>query len=185
MDFDADWSYSPAPQSSAEVKLRKRYDMFIDGEFRPAESGEFFESINPATEEKLTEVSQAGADDVERAVAAARQAYTGTWSRMPAAERGKFLFRIARMIQERSRELAVMESMDGGKPIREARDIDIPRAQRAAYRRGRTDNTLELPTVNGCVEAGSSTRHRKHTGAQTGRNYATHGPVARGDSARG
>ena len=128
MDFDADWSYSPAPQSSAEVKLRKRYDMFIDGEFRPAESGEFFESINPATEEKLTEVSQAGADDVERAVAAARQAYTGTWSRMPAAERGKFLFRIARMIQERSRELAVMESMDGGKPIREARDIDIPLA---------------------------------------------------------
>jgi len=128
MDFDADWSYSPAPQSSAEVKLRKRYDMFIDGEFRPAESGEFFESINPATEEKLTEVPQAGADDVERAVAAARQAYTGTWSRMAAAERGKFLFRIARMIQERSRELAVMESMDGGKPIREARDIDIPLA---------------------------------------------------------
>ncbi|MDP6792701.1 MAG: aldehyde dehydrogenase family protein [Anaerolineales bacterium] len=128
LDFDTDWSYSPAPQSIAEVKLHDRYNLFIGGEFRPAESGDYFESINPATEEKLAEVQQAGTADVDHAVAAAREAYTDTWSRMPAAERGKFIFRIARMIQERSRELAVIESMDGGKPIREARDIDIPLA---------------------------------------------------------
>ncbi len=128
LNFDTDWSYSPAPQSSGEVTLRERYGLFIDGESRPAASGEYFQSINPATEEKLCEVPQAGADDIHRAVAAAREAFTHTWSRMPAAERGKFIFRIARMIQERARELAVMESMDGGKPIREARDVDIPLA---------------------------------------------------------
>ncbi len=128
LDFDTEWSYSPAPQSSADVKLRERYKLFIDGEFRPAESGDYIESINPATEETLAQVSEAGAADVDRAVAAAREAYTRSWSRMPTAERGKFIFRIARMIQERARELAVMESMDGGKPIREARDIDIPLA---------------------------------------------------------
>ncbi len=128
LDFDTDWSYSPAPQSSADVKLRERYKLFIDGEFRPAESGDYIESINPATEEILAQVSDAGVADIDRAVAAAREAYTRSWSRMPTAERGKFIFRIARMIQERARELAVMESIDGGKPIREARDIDIPLA---------------------------------------------------------
>ncbi len=128
LDFESDWSYSPAPQSSAEVRLRERYDLFIDGEFSPAESGDYIDSINPATEERLAQVSEAGAVDVDRAVAAAREAYTRSWSRMPTAERGKFVFRIARMIQERARELAVLESMDGGKPIREARDIDVPLA---------------------------------------------------------
>ena len=126
--FHTDWSYSPAPQSSAEVRLRERYELFIDGEFLPAESDDYIESINPATEETLARVSEAGAADIDRAVAAAREAYTRSWSRMPTAERGKFIFRIARMIQERARELAVMESMDSGKPIREARDIDIPLA---------------------------------------------------------
>ena len=126
--FHTDWSYSPAPQSSAEVRLRERYELFIDGEFLPAESDDYIESINPATEETLARVSEAGAADIDRAVAAAREAYTRSWSRMPTAERGKFIFRIARMIQERARELAVMESIDGGKPIREARDIDIPLA---------------------------------------------------------
>ena len=128
LDFDTDWNYSPAPQSSAEVKLRKSYELFIDGEFRTAQSGDYVNTINPATEEQLAKVPQAGKADVDQAVAAARKAYTHSWSHMPAAERGKFIFRIARMIQERARELAIIESMDGGKPIREARDIDIPLA---------------------------------------------------------
>ena len=126
LDFDTDWSYSPALQSSDEVKLRERYELFINGEFRPTETDNYMNTINPATEEKLAEVPQAGAADIDHAVAAARNAYTHVWSRMPAAERGKFIFRIARMIQERARELAIIESMDGGKPIREARDVDIP-----------------------------------------------------------
>ena len=125
---DTEWNYSPAPQSSAEVKLRDRYEMFIDGKSCPGETKDYIETINPATEEKLSEVPQAGAADIHRAVRAARHAYTHSWSRMPAAERGKFIFRIARMIQERARELAVIESMDGGKPIREARDVEIPLA---------------------------------------------------------
>ena len=128
LDLETDWSYSPAPQSSTDVKLRERYELFINGEFRPTETDNYMNTINPATEEKLAEVPQAGAADIDHAVAAARNAYTHVWSRMPAAERGKFIFRIARMIQERARELAVTESLDGGKPIREARDIDTPLA---------------------------------------------------------
>ena len=128
LDLETNWSYSPAPQSSTDVKLRERYELFINGEFSPAETDNYMNTINPATEEKLAEVPQAGAADVDHAVAAARNAYTHVWSRMPAAERGKFIFRIARMIQERARELAVTESLDGGKPIREARDIDTPLA---------------------------------------------------------
>ena len=128
LGFGDGWSYSPAPESTEPIHLRDRYDLFIDGDFRPPLSGRYFASTNPATEETVAEVAEAGAEDVDRAVASARRAYDDVWSKLPAAERGKYLFRIARILQERSRELAVVESMDGGKPIRESRDIDVPLA---------------------------------------------------------
>jgi aldehyde dehydrogenase (NAD+) len=128
LNLQADWSYDPAPQSIEHVTLKDSYDLFINGKFRPSISGSYRNSINPATEKTLAKVAEAGSEDIESAVKAARQAYEGPWGQMPAVERGKFLFRIARMIQERSRELAIIESMDGGKPIRESRDIDIPLA---------------------------------------------------------
>ena len=117
--------YSPAPEATAIVTLREHYGLFIDGEFRPGSGGEFA-SVSPATEEELTRVSIASDTDVDAAVLAARKAYDKTWSKMPGRERAKYLFRIARIIQERSRELAVAETMDNGKPIKETRDVDIP-----------------------------------------------------------
>jgi len=126
--FQDGWEYAPAPQGSDFVELRDEYGLFIGGEYVAAEDGGTFETVNPATEERLATVAQAGADDVGRAVKAARKAYRGPWGKMPAAERGKYLFRVARMIQERAREFAVIESMDGGKPIRESRDVDVPLA---------------------------------------------------------
>ncbi|WP_034268532.1 aldehyde dehydrogenase family protein [Actinospica robiniae] len=119
------FDYAPAPESRAVVDVKPSYDLFIGGEFVPATGG-VFKSVNPATEEVLAEIGLASAADVDRAVAAARTAYERTWSRMPGAERGKYLFRIARIIQERARELAVLESIDNGKPIRETRDVDVP-----------------------------------------------------------
>ncbi|MFC4562375.1 aldehyde dehydrogenase family protein [Nocardiopsis mangrovi] len=120
------FEYAPAPESRSVVSLRETYDLFVDGEFTPAQSGEYLTTLNPADEEELARVAVAGAADVDRAVAAARRAHDTVWSRMSGAERGKYLFRIARIIQERSRELAVMESMDNGKPIKETRDVDLP-----------------------------------------------------------
>jgi aldehyde dehydrogenase (NAD+) len=122
------FEYAPAPESRAIVDLRSSYGLFINGEFvDPAAKGTF-KTVNPATEEVLAEVSEAGEADVDRAVAAARAAYDRVWSRLPGRERGKYLFRIARIIQERSRELAVLESLDNGKPIKESRDVDVPLA---------------------------------------------------------
>ena len=126
LDFSSGWQYAPAPQSTEEVQLKDRYELFIGGTFEPPASGSYFETLNPATTESLAEVAAANADDVDRAVHAARSAYDGKWSALSGRERGKFLFRIARLIQERSRELAIVESLDGGKPIRESRDVDIP-----------------------------------------------------------
>ena len=120
------FEYAPAPESRSVVSLRETYDLFVDGEFGPAEGGEYLTTLNPADETKLAQVAVAGEADVDRAVAAARRAYDTVWSRMSGAERGKYLFRIARIIQERSRELAVLESMDNGKPIKETRDVDLP-----------------------------------------------------------
>jgi aldehyde dehydrogenase (NAD+) len=128
LNFSTSWTYSPAPESAGHAKIAPRYDLFIDGQFVPPTKGEYFDTINPATERKLGEVASATGEDVDRAVKAARRAYDKTWSRMPAKERGKYIYRIARMIQDRARELAVIESMDGGKPIRESRDVDIPLA---------------------------------------------------------
>jgi acyl-CoA reductase-like NAD-dependent aldehyde dehydrogenase len=120
------FDYAPAPESRAIVDIRASYGLFIGGEFVDPIDGEPFKTINPASEEVLAEVSDAGQADVDRAVAAARTAFTQTWSRMPGRERAKYLFRIARIIQERARELAVLESLDNGKPIKESRDVDLP-----------------------------------------------------------
>ena len=119
------WEYSPAPEATDHVRLRDRYGLFVGGTWREAESYE--PTINPATEEPLAEIAQAAEADVEAAVAAAREALPA-WQRLPALERGKYVFRIARLIQERARELAIVESLDGGKPIRESRDVDVPLA---------------------------------------------------------
>jgi aldehyde dehydrogenase (NAD+) len=121
-------SYDPAPESSSLARLRPSYGLFIDGQFSAPESHEQFASLNPATEETLATVALASATDVDRAVASARHAYNKVWSKTTGAERAKYLFRIARLIQERSRELAVVESLDNGKPIRESRDVDVPLA---------------------------------------------------------
>ena len=126
--FDGGWQYDPAPESTDHVRLEKRYGLFIDGKFVAPEKGRYFDTINPATEDKLARVAEAGESDVDRAVKAARKAYNGAWSKMKPAERGKYIYRIARIIQERAREFAVIESLDGGKPIRESRDVDIPLA---------------------------------------------------------
>ena len=126
LDFNTDWTYAPAPESTDHVTIQPRYDLFIGGRFVPPAAGGYFDTINPATEEKLSEVATAGPEDVDRAVQAARTAFEGPWSALQPAERGKYIYRIARVIQERAREFAVIESMDGGKPIRESRDVDIP-----------------------------------------------------------
>jgi aldehyde dehydrogenase (NAD+) len=122
-----DWRYADSRESTAIVALEESYGLWIGGESVPAASGERFASVNPATEEELAQVALGGAADVDRAVAAAREAFGG-WAALPGRERAKALFRIARMIQERARELAVLETLDGGKPIRESRDFDVPAA---------------------------------------------------------
>jgi aldehyde dehydrogenase (NAD+) len=120
------FDYAPAPESRDIVRLEERYGLFIGGEFVEPRSAEFHPSISPATEEPLAEVAYAGAEDVGLAVEAARDAFANGWSDLAPSERAKYLFRIARILQERSREFAVLESLDGGKPIRESRDVDLP-----------------------------------------------------------
>jgi len=122
MSFD----YAPAPESRSVVDLRSSYGLFIDGKFADPADARSFKTVNPATEEVLAEVGEAGPADVDRAVTAARRAHTKVWGPMPGRERAKYLFRIARIVQERSRELAVAETLDNGKPIRESRDSDLP-----------------------------------------------------------
>ena len=118
------WEYDPAPET-ADPGLKPKYDLFIGGKFVAPKSGKYFESINPATEEALAEIALANQADVDAAYQAAQKAF-GPWSRLPGAERGKYLYRIARLIQDRAREFAVAETMDGGKPIKESRDFDVP-----------------------------------------------------------
>jgi len=119
-------AYDPAPESSAIARLKPAYGLFVNGEFSDPSAHESFVTVNPANEEALATVAQASVADVDRAVYAARRAYDTVWSKTTGAERSKYLFRIARLIQERSRELAVVETLDNGKPIRESRDVDIP-----------------------------------------------------------
>src|SRR3954452_10170308 len=122
-----EWTYAPAPESRDIVQLQERYGLFVGGEWVEPRSGEHFATISPATEETLAEVAQAGPEDVEAAVAVAREAFT-PWSKLSGTDRAKYLFRIARILQERSREFAVLESLNGGKPIKESRDVDLPLA---------------------------------------------------------
>ena len=128
LKFETARNYAPAPESKSAAKINPRYDLFINGKFEKPLSKKYFATINPATEEKLSEVAEANAADVDKAVKAARNAYDKTWKKMPAKERAKYIFRIARMMQERAREFAVIETLDGGKPIRESRDFDVPAA---------------------------------------------------------
>ncbi|MFZ9027659.1 MAG: aldehyde dehydrogenase family protein [Crocinitomicaceae bacterium] len=122
------WDYSPAPESTSHVKLKEKYELYIDGKFVKPTSGKYFDTVSPSSGEKLASVAYGNEKDVDKAVKAARKAYKNVWSKMSGAERGKYIYRIARLMQERARELAVIESMDSGKVIRESRDVDVPLA---------------------------------------------------------
>ena len=168
------------------VSLRQRYGLFIDGRFVEPASGKWFPTVNPATEDLLAEVAEAGEEDVDLAVTAARRV-SKSWGRTPGAERAKYLYRIARMLQERAREFAVVETMDGGKPIRESRErrsptrrrpfllsrrvggqarVRLPRAVARAARRGRSGDPVELPDDDARLEGGTRSRYREHSGSQ-------------------
>ena len=123
-----EWDYVPAPESTGHINLKNRYDLFIGGKWVKPNSGKYFDTINPANKKKLAEVANADEKDVDKAVKAARKAYDTVWSRISAAERAKYIYRIARLMQERAREFAVIESLDAGKVIRESRDVDVPLA---------------------------------------------------------
>jgi len=122
------WEYAAAPESKDIVRLQDRYGLFIGGEFVEPKSGRWFPTIDPSNETVLAEVAEAGEEDVDVAVTAARSAYVTAWRDLPGSERAKYLYRIARALQERAREFAVLESMNGGKPIKESRDVDLPLA---------------------------------------------------------
>src|SRR4051812_649490 len=128
LDFGRAWEYAPSPEATDHVKVDPKYGLFIGGRWVSPRSGKYFQTISPSTEQVLAEVAEANAQDVDDAVKAAREAYDKYWSKMRGADRAKYIFRIARAIQEKARELAVVESMDGGKPIKESRDVDIPLA---------------------------------------------------------
>ncbi|MDN3642583.1 aldehyde dehydrogenase family protein [Lutimonas halocynthiae] len=125
--FKASWTYDAAPESTDHIQIKKQYDLFINGEFSSPVEGQYFETINPSNHELISKVADASSKDVDKAVVAAGKAFK-KWSALSGKERGKYIFRIARLIQERAREFSVIESLDGGKPIRESRDIDIPLA---------------------------------------------------------
>jgi aldehyde dehydrogenase (NAD+) len=121
------WEYDPAPET-ADPKMKKKYDLFINGEFVPAKSGKYFPTINPANETKIADIALADAVDVDAACKAAQKAFTTVWGKMSGRERGKYLYRIARLLQDHAREFAIAETLDGGKPIKESRDFDVPMA---------------------------------------------------------
>ena len=126
LNFGNQWDYAPAPEDSKNYVIAPQHELFINGKFVAPGSGKYFESINPATEQTLTTIAAANEADVDSAVKSARKAYDKVWSKLPGRERGKYLYRIARIIQEKARELAVLETMDGGKTIKESRDVDLP-----------------------------------------------------------
>jgi aldehyde dehydrogenase (NAD+) len=128
LQFETAWKYAPAPESTDHVRIDPQYELFIGGEFVAPRKRQYFDTINPARAVTLARVAKADEADVDRAVAAARTAYARTWSKLRPRERGKYLYRIARALQERAREFAAIESLDGGKPIRESRDVDVPLA---------------------------------------------------------
>ena len=188
-----EWDYAPAPEARDIVTLQERYGLFVGGELVDPRSGEWFATIDPSSEEPLAEVAQAGPEDVDLAVQAAREAFTNGWSDIAPSERAKYLFRIARILQERSREFAVLESLNGGKPIRESRDVDLPLAaahffyyagwadkleyafpnrHAAPARRRRPDHPVELPAADARVEDRARARRREHGRAEAGRDDA-------------
>ncbi len=128
LKFDTSWTYAPAPESKSIATINKQYDLFINGEWQKPSGKKYFDTINPANEEKLSEVADANEADVNKAVAAAKNAYEKVWKKLSGKDRAKYIFRIARILQEKAREFAVIESLDGGKPIRESRDFDVPTA---------------------------------------------------------
>ncbi|UQA55618.1 aldehyde dehydrogenase family protein [Polyangium aurulentum] len=128
LDFGNAWSYAPAPEATDHVRIQPRYELFIGGKWQAPQSGKYFDTTSPSTEQKLAEVAEADERDVDLAVKAARNAYEKYWSKLAPVERGKYVYRIARVMQEKARELAIVETMDGGKPIKESRDIDLPLA---------------------------------------------------------
>lgn len=126
LDFGSAWEYAPSPEATDHVKLKPRYELFVGGRWVPPTSGKYFDTVSPSTEQKLAEVAEADERDVDLAVKAARDGYERYWSKLSGIERGKYIYRIARVVQEKARELAIVETMDGGKPIKESRDVDIP-----------------------------------------------------------
>jgi aldehyde dehydrogenase (NAD+) len=147
------WEYAPSLESTAHIQLKKKYDLFIDGKWVKPKSGKYFKSINPANEEVLAEVAQANESDVDLAVKAARKAYTNVWSKMAPTERAKYIYRIARLMQERAREFAVIETLDAGKTIRESRDVDVPLACNHFFYYAGWADKLEYAFPNRKVEA--------------------------------
>src|SRR5258706_13579956 len=149
LNFGGKWDYAPAPEDFKYIKLAPRHELFINGKFVAPSTGKYFDSINPATEEKLTEIALADAQDVDLAVKSARRAYDKVWSKLPGRGRGKYLYRIARIIQEKARELAVLETMDGGKTVKESGDVDLPLvAAHFFYYAGWADEVkYELPGI--------------------------------------
>jgi acyl-CoA reductase-like NAD-dependent aldehyde dehydrogenase len=149
------FEYSNAPESSAILNIQSRYQLFINGKFAAPKSGKYFKSINPATAKELAEFAYANNSDIDLAVKSARTALNKVWSKLPATERGKYLFRIARILQERAREFAVAETLDNGKPIRESRDTDIPLAAQHFFYHGgwadKLDFVLKNPKPYGVV----------------------------------
>ncbi len=150
METPVSFDYAPAPESRAIVSIKPKYGHFIAGKF--VAGSKHFPTINPATEEVLSHIALAGKAEVDAAVKAARKAYTTTWSKMSGKERGKYLFRIARIMQERAREFAVLETLDNGKPIRESRDVDVPLAAAHFFYHAGWADKLEF------VGLGSSTK---------------------------
>jgi len=128
LKINSGWDFAPSLESTDHVSIKKQYELFIGGKWVKPTSGKYFDTINPANEQKIALIAEANDKDVDKAVKAARKAYNEVWSKMQAKERAKYIYRIARLIQERAREFAVIETLDGGKPIRESRDIDVPLA---------------------------------------------------------
>ena len=128
LEFNGDWDLSPALESTDHIDLKDKYGLFINGSFLEPLSNKYFSTINPSNENQISLIAEAGSEDINLAVKSAKDAYENVWSKMPAKERSKYIYRIARLIQEKAKELAVIETLDGGKPIRESRDVDVPLA---------------------------------------------------------
>lgn len=147
------WDYAPSLEGTSHIQLKEQYELFIGGEFVKPQSGKYFETINPATGEVIAKIAQADDSDVDVAVKAARKAYNEIWRDMPGSERGKYLFRIARLIQDRAREFAVIETLDAGKTIRESKDVDVPLAANHFFYYAGWADKLEYAFPNRKVES--------------------------------